>query len=84
MDFVDHDLVLKMMGYLECQKALNPKPPIIGSDFSFILIFQNYKMVGFLFKEKLMQKAVKELVDYMKEPIKNQWLYGQVFDTFFL
>jgi hypothetical protein len=41
-------------------------------------------MVGFLFKEKLMQKAIKELVVYMKEPIKNQWLYGQVFDTFFL
>jgi hypothetical protein len=41
-------------------------------------------MVGFLFKEKLFQKAWKELVVFMKEPINNQWLYGQVFDTFFL
>jgi len=60
------------------------KPPIIGFDFSFILLFQNYRTVGFLFKEKLIQKAIKELAVSMKEPLKNQWLYGQVFDTFFL
>jgi hypothetical protein len=41
-------------------------------------------MVGFLFKEKLIPKAIKELVVFMKEPIKNQRLYGQVFGTFFL